>query len=146
MAAVVAAAFGGDDEARLVARLHGDGDAAISLVADEQGAIVGHILLSRLVAPVRALALAPLAVAPGRQGSGVGSALVRVAIDRARQGGWQAIFVLGDVDYYGRFGFDGASAAGFSSPYAGPHFMALALAELPVGDGEIAYPRAFADL
>ncbi len=87
---------------------------AISLVAEEQGAIVGHILLSRLVAPVRALALAPLAVAPGRQGSGVGSGLVRAAIDRARQGCWQAIFGLGEVDYSGRLGFDGASAASFT--------------------------------
>jgi predicted GNAT family acetyltransferase len=74
-------------------------------------------------APFRALALAPVSVAPERQKAGIGSALVRSAVERARQAGWEAVFVLGDPAYYGRFGFDAHRAAGFSTPYAGEHFM-----------------------
>jgi predicted N-acetyltransferase YhbS len=87
-------AFGATAEADLVDALRGSGFAELSLVAAEPGAIVGHLLLSRLGAPVRALALAPLSVSPARQGSGLGTALVRRALARAAERGWQAVFVL----------------------------------------------------
>lgn len=141
---VVAGAFGRDDEARLVARLRRDGDAAMSLVAVADNAVVGHVLLSLMAAPFRALGLAPLSVVPGHQKRGVGTALMNAAIARARQAGWSAIFVLGDSAYYGRFGFRADLAAGFSSPYAGPHFMVLPLADaLPVASGRVSYAAAF---
>jgi putative acetyltransferase len=144
---VVCSAFGQDEEARLVAALDQAGDTVVSLVAEVDGAIVGHVLLSRMSAPFRALALAPVAVVPERQGQGVGSALIRAAIDRARTDGCDAIFVLGDVGYYRRFGFDAELARGFTSPYAGEHFMALALADqLPCSTGELAHAPAFATL
>lgn len=141
---VVICAFGRDDEARLVARLRRDGDATISLVAVAGDAVVGHVLLSPMAAPFRALGLAPVSVAPKHQKQGVGAALVNAAIAQARQGGWSAIFVLGDPAYYGRFGFRADLAAGFSSPYAGPHFMVLPLANtLPVAAGKVSYAAAF---
>ena len=84
-----------------------------------EGVVVGHVLLSRLVSPPGALALAPLAVLPDRQRRGVGSALVRAALARAREGGGAAAFVLGDPAYYGRFGFSAEAARGYASPYAG---------------------------
>lgn len=56
--------------------------------------------------------LAPLAVLPGRQGWGIGSALVRAALARAKEVGWAAAFVLGDPAYYGRFGFAADAARG----------------------------------
>ena len=144
---LVSAAFGQADEARLVQALLKAGDGVISLVAEEQDAMLGHVLLSRMEAPLRALALAPLAVAPARQGRGIGAALVRAAIERARGAGWEAVFVLGDGAYYERFGFDAAAAAGFSSPYAGPHFMVLALtATLAASTGELRHAPAFAAL
>jgi putative acetyltransferase len=147
IARVVAAAFGQDDEARLAAALRASGDAVISLVAEDGGEIVGHVLLSRMTAPFPALALAPVSVAPARQRSGVGSALVREAIARARDEGWGAIFVLGDPAYYRRFGFEAETAAGFSSPYAGEHFMALTLsAPPPLARGELRHAPAFAAL
>ena len=141
------AAFPGPDEAQLVERLRTDGAAAIELAAREDSRIVGHILFSPLQAPMRALALAPLAVAPDRQSAGIGSALVQAGHDRAREEGWDAVFVLGDPGYYGRFGYDAALAAGFESPYAGPHFMALALgrAALP-RHGAVTHAPAFAAL
>lgn len=131
-------------EAELVEELRRAGDSAISLVAEEDGEIVGHVLLSKMEAPFRALALAPVSVGPGRQRCGIGSALIRSAVNRAREEGWAAIFVLGEPSYYERFGFDAAAAAGFTSPYAGEHFMVLALgAALPVKSGELRHARAF---
>ncbi len=95
----------------------------------------------------RAVALAPLSVAPARQGQGIGASLVRAAIERARGEGWEAIFVLGDRGYYERFGFDAAAAEGFATPYAGAHFMVLSLtATLPARNGELRHAPAFAAL
>jgi putative acetyltransferase len=145
--AIVKAAFDSASESELVANLARDGDNEIALVAEEDDRIVGHVVLSRMKAPFRALALAPVSVVPDRQGRGIGSMLVRTAIARAREGGWIAIFVLGAPAYYGRFGFDVELAAGFSSPYAGEHFMALALdADLPVTSGDLVHAPAFTNL
>lgn len=137
-------AFGQPDEARLVERLRADGDLVLSLVAETEGDIAGHILFSRMDAPFRALGLAPLSVAPGRQRGGIGAALVREGLERARAAGWDAVFVLGDPAYYRRFGFSAELAGGFTSPYAGPHFMVLSLAgPLPSMAGPVAYAPAF---
>lgn len=156
VAALLTAAFGGPAEAGLVAALRAAGDAAIALVAEDDapdvaettaGAIVGHILLSPMQAPFPALSLAPLAVAPGRQGAGLGAALVRAALARAEAEGWRGVFVLGEPAYYGRFGFTADAAAGFESPYAGPAFQALALGgPLPARAGAAVHAPAFAAL
>jgi putative acetyltransferase len=141
-------AFGGDAEARLVEALRRSGAAAASLVAEcGGGTIVGHVLLSRLVSPPGALALAPLAVLPDRQRRGVGSALVRAALARARAGGWAAAFVLGNPAFYGRFGFEAEAARGYASPYAGEHFMVAPLGAEPLpGVGAVVHPEPFAAL
>src|SRR5262249_40070304 len=145
--AVVSSAFGQPNEARLVQDLDAAGDVVIALVAEDEGSIVGQILLSRMTAPFPALALAPLSVAPSRQRMGVGSALIREALRRATAASWRAVFVLGDAGYYARFGFSTAAAAGFSSPYAGEHFMALALGgPMPTTSGELRHAPAFASL
>ncbi len=142
---VLLAALPGADEAQLVEQLRADGDAAIELVAEDGGRIVGHILFSPVGAPFRALALAPVAVAPERHGQGIGSALIGAGHELARAQGWEAIFVLGEPGYYRRFGYDAGLAAGFESPYSGPYFMALGLAgDLPVTDGRVAHAPAFA--
>ena len=144
---VVSSAFGQLAEAELVNELRKAGDRVVSMVADEDGQIVGHVLLSRMDAPFPALALAPASVIPTRQRSCIGSALVKRAVESARNKGWAALFVLGDPHYYERFGFDREAAAGFSSPYAGPHFMVLSLvASLPVTTGELRHAPAFAAL
>jgi len=143
---VVAAAFGQADEADLVEQLHADGDVVVSLVAEENGVIIGHVLLSPMAAAFRALGLAPVSVIPARQGTGVGSALIGEAIRLAREAGYAAVFVLGDQAYYGRFGFDVAAARGFASPYAGDHFAVLALEPLSATTGAVDYAPAFAEL
>jgi len=145
---VVEAAFGQPAEADLVDAARRNGDAVLALVATEHDTIVGHIILSRLTAPVRALALAPVAVLPEYQGRGIASRLIEDSLARAKAQGWQAVFVLGDPAFYGRFGFRAETAEGYSSPYAGPYFMALELsaAALAGRRGAVAYPRAFAAL
>jgi len=144
--AVVAGAFGQPDEVDLVERLHADGDVVASLVAEEGGVIIGHVLLSRMRAPFRALGLAPVSVAQARQGSGVGSALIREAIRLARDADYEVIFVLGEQGYYGRFGFQVEGARGFASPYAGDLFAVLELCPLSMRDGAVDYAPAFAAL
>lgn len=144
---VVERAFGQPDEARLVAQLRGDGEVAVSLVAILADAVVGHVMLTRLVAPFRALGLAPVSVAPEHQRRGVGRSLVEEGLRQAKGQGWDAVFVLGDPAYYGRFGFSVDLARGFSSPYAGPHFMVLPLRPaLPAIQGKVDYAPAFASL
>ena len=144
---ILLAAFPNADEANLVEQLRADGAAAIELVADDGGNIVGHTLFSPVEAPFRALSLAPVAVAPDRQGEGIGSALIEAGHELAREHGWQAIFVLGEPQYYRRFGYDPALAAGFASPYAGDYFMALALdGQLPTMSGEVRHAAAFQSL
>ncbi len=151
--AVHLAAFPTSAEAELVTRLDEDHDSEISLVAEQSGEIVGHVLLSRMKASaggqaLRALGLGPVGVLPGVQGSGVGSALIRSALAIAETLGEDVVFVLGEPDYYSRFGFSAEAAAPFESPYAGPFFMAVRLRPdaVPSGPGEARYARAFARL
>ncbi len=96
-------AFGGAAEARLVDELRSAGELKVSLVAEIEDRILGHVALSTLTSPQWALALAPLAVLPSKQQRGIGSALVREAIDICGQSAVEMIFVLGDPAYYRRF-------------------------------------------
>jgi putative acetyltransferase len=135
-------------EADLVDRLRTDGDAIFSLVAVHQNEIVGHIMLSRMRTPPQTLGLGPVAVLTPHRRNGIAASLIREGLRSATEKGWKAVFVLGDPGYYCRFGFDAALAAGFTSPYSGPHLLALALQQdaLPVQKGRLEYPTAFATL
>lgn len=145
------AAFGGPVEADLVDRLRQDGDLVLSLVAVVEGGIAGHAAFPRLVLKTgekdaAVCGLAPLAVRPDRQRCGIGAMLVREGLSRLAERGETLVFVLGDAGYYRRFGFDAEAAAGFASPYAGPHFQVLRLDPSAPSSGTIRYPRAFDDL
>ena len=141
-------AFGQRDEARLVDDLRAAGDAVFSLVAVKDGIIAGHAMFSRMLAPFPALALGPIAVLLEYRRTGIASALIREGIARSEAAGWLGIFVLGDPAFYRRFGFSAASARGFTSPYAGPHLMALPLGgnELSTSTDVIEHAPAFAKL
>jgi putative acetyltransferase len=75
----------------------------------------------------------------------VGTSLVREGITRARKLGYDAVFVLGDPDYYQRFGFSGALAGSFEVPWKGPNFMALEIREGSLAGmaGKLIYPAEF---
>lgn len=150
-------AFGRADEARLVDALRTDRDAfipALSLVGEEDGAIVGHILFTRIHITkdggraVESLALAPMAVLPQAQRKGIGGALVRAGLEAARSMGHGAVIVLGHVEYYPAFGFVPASRWGIRAPFEVPDaaFMALELRPGALADaaGVVVYPPAFA--
>jgi len=146
-------AFGTGVEADLVEQLQRDGDAAISLVAVEDGAIVGHILFSRMNVEadgtaLDALGLAPVAVVPALQRRGIGAKLIDAGLRAARERDVHIIFLVGEPDYYGRFGFAAETAAPFASPYAGEYFQAKALKDdfVPPASGRAEYAPAFAGL
>ncbi|SFB98457.1 putative acetyltransferase [Bosea sp. CRIB-10] len=150
IAALNRAAFGGEEEVGIVERLRGDGLVAVELVAEQGGAIIGHILLSWLPTvidgrSVKALALAPMAVRPGLQKQGIGGRLIAAALDQARAAGAQAVIVLGHPGYYPRFGFSAALAQNLASPFSGDAFMALELVPgaLAGQRGSVSYPSAF---
>lgn len=138
-------AFGQDAEANLVEKLLSDKTETISMVAELDGRIIGHILLSAVGGPERSLALAPLGVDPDWRDFLIGTELTRSAISVAREQGWLSVFVLGDPVYYGRFGFTSALADCVTSPWQGPNLMALEL--VPGGlfgyEGELRYADAF---
>ncbi len=93
----------------------------ISLLAESEGAIVGHVGFSPVwlenQASVRLYILAPLAVMPGKQKQGIGSKLVERGLEELKALKAAAVFVYGDPGYYGRFGFTGSDAEGLRPPY-----------------------------
>lgn len=131
--AVNTAAFPEPAEADLVDALRLRGKATVSLVADVEGAVVGHILFSPLTLDPACdrslLGLAPMAVLPAHQRTGIGSALVTAGLGACAARGAQAVLVLGHADYYPRFGFRPASGFGLRSTYDVPdaNFLALEL-------------------
>jgi putative acetyltransferase len=150
IAALHRAAFDGDVEAELVARLHRDKLVVLSLVTIRSGEVVGHVLFSELAVEIdgrkiRAVSLAPLAVRPDRQRSGIGTRLVEESLPRLRAVGWEAVIVVGHPAYYARFGFSVELARKLASPYAGEAFMALELVPgaLAGRAGAVRYPAAF---
>jgi len=121
----------------------------LALVGQEDGALVGHAMLTRLPSqtiqrPRDLLLLAPVSVAPGAQRRGLGTALVRELLARAAAGGHGAVVVLGDPDYYGRFGFRAARGFGLShaGEFADENVMALELmpGALRGAEGVIHFP------
>ena len=131
--AVHRAAFPSAAEARLVDLLRTGGRAAVSLVAEMEDQVVGHILFSPIsVEPARlgvaGAGLAPVGVLPSRQRQGIGSQLVMQGIAACRKAGFDFIVVLGDPAYYRHFGFATASGFGLGNEYGvDREFMALEL-------------------
>jgi putative acetyltransferase len=123
----------GDEEVDIVITTWRLGDSVrpIDLVALDEETIAGHVLAARgTFGDHEALAVAPLAVAPGHHGRGIGSMLMRELLDRANQAGWPLAVLLGRPEFYSRFGFEPASHLGISYAPAGrgnPHFQALRL-------------------
>lgn len=132
----------GDGEAALIEALRRDGDVAVELVALEDSVAVGHAMFSRAeAAGCRIAALAPVAVRIDRQGRGIGAALIRAGLAACAVQGIEAVVVLGDPEYYRRFGF---APTALDSPYAGPHFQALELKPGALtGVDAVAHARAF---
>jgi putative acetyltransferase len=122
--AVIAAAFGRRDEARLVSALRAYTDGFASFVVVEDGEIIASAVLTPVMIEgdreALGLRLAPVAVAPPHQRRGIGTALVRHSLARSKHGGFAFVVVLGDSGYYRRFGFRPAANFGLSSDLGVP--------------------------
>ena len=102
------AAFPAEELWPLVSELHAGAFDKASLVATEHGEIIAHVCFTLAHVPHdsrRVALLGPLAVAPGQQRQGVGSAIVRAGLEEMRAAGVARVLALGDPAYYGRFGF-----------------------------------------
>jgi putative acetyltransferase len=112
----------GDDVARIAQKLHDDPDLhepGLSLVAEEDGTIVGHVMSTWSAiegSSARVLQFSPLGVLPEYQRRGHGSALVRASLDAVRAYGEPALVLEGDPRLYGRFGFVRADELGLLPP------------------------------
>ncbi len=144
------AAFGRCDEAGLVDRLRAAGAVLISLVAELDAELVGHILFSRMTiettsGSLPAVALAPMAVLPGYQRRGIGERLVRSGLELLRGRGERIVIVLGHPGYYSRFGFSSERARYLESPFPPKAFMAMELSPGALDGirGRVRYPAAF---
>ncbi len=148
-------AFEGDDEVGLIDSLRASSGfiADLSLVAEFNGRIVGHVLLTRVrllkgkeKEGLDILALAPMAVVPSQSHRGIGSELVKAAIDKARTLGHKAIVVVGHPEFYQRFGFKSASKLGLETNLAVSDDLVTVMELINgtlSGGGNIIYPSLF---
>jgi putative acetyltransferase len=145
-------AFETDAEANLVNALRSSGCTYISLVAEIENNIVGHILFTpvELIGnnnKLKIMGLAPMAVFSTYQNKGIGSKLVKAGLEQCRSQGYIAVVVLGHPNYYPKFGFVPSVKYGIKSEYEVPDevFMILELisGSLKNHEGVIKYHEAF---
>jgi putative acetyltransferase len=124
------AAFPSDAEARLVDLLRAAGRATVSLVLEVDGAVAGHVLFSPVTAAEggEGLGLGPVAIKPELQRRGLGGRLIEAGLALARASRYPYCVVLGEPEYYHRFGFRHARPLGLDNEYgADEPFMAMEL-------------------
>jgi putative acetyltransferase len=155
IADVVAAAFGSTVESDLVAAIRESGNllSGASLVAEHANRIVGHVMISHVVlrgpdGDRRVASLSPLAVAPDVHRRGVGSALVRRAVDVAEELGEPLVVLEGSPTYYSRLGFEYSVPNGITidlpdwAPPEAAQMMKLAAYDSGI-TGSVVYPEYF---
>ena len=146
-------AFQQENESKLIEKIRKGENFVpeLSLVAEIDDEIVGHILFSKINiigdAIFRSLALAPMAVIPEFQKQGIGGKLIKKGIEKAKELGFDSIIVLGHKEYYPKFGFQKASKWGIKCPFDVPDevFMAIELANKALENkaGTVKYPKEF---
>jgi putative acetyltransferase len=117
-------AFGQPTEANLVDKLRKACPDALSLVAEDKGCVVGHILFTPTVIDssgqlIQGMGLAPMAVLPENQKQGIGSQMVKKGLEILRERGCSFVVVVGHPEYYPRFGFELASKHNIRSQWDG---------------------------
>jgi len=136
--------FSDGDEPELVDKLRADGDLTLSLVAELDGEVIGHIAFSAVTISDGTrnwYGLGPVSITPELQKQGIGSQLVRRGIANMREIGARGIILLGSPDYYGRFGFEHDPALKYPGPPP-EYFQRLVLAG-SAPSGVVSYAPAF---
>ncbi len=141
------------DESELIERIRAGRNfiPELSLVAEENGKLIGHILFSKIKIigekEYESLALAPMAVLPEFQKQGIGGKLIKEGLNKAREFGFNSVIVIGHKEYYPRFGFERASKWNIKCPFEVPDeaFMAVELnaGALTEKSGIVEYPKEF---
>lgn len=148
-------AYEADTEAVLVEGLRREASPCLSLVAELERQVVGHIMFTPVAigdapASPATMGLAPLAVHPDYQDRGVGTQLVQAGLTACRAAGCEIVVTLGHPDYYERFGFTTAVEQGISyvGPEYDPFFMVRELVPgaLDKYGGEVTYHRLIEDV
>ena len=150
-------AFGQPDEGILVDKLRKNPAfiKELSLVAELNGEIIGHILFFPIWIEegqnrFRSLALAPMSVLPGFQNKGIGGQLVIKGLESSRNLGFKSVIVLGHSAYYPKFGFVVASRYEIKSPFDVPDEVFMAIELEPDGlkgvSGIVEYPKEFEEV
>lgn len=149
--------FSEGDEDKLVARLRNAPGfiPELSLVAELDGLIVGHILFTPLVIDngqqqFESLVLGPVSVLPEFQKQGIGGKLIRAGHQKAVELGFQSVILIGHPEYYPRFGYKPASTWGIKTHYELPSddvFMAVELTETALKNvsGMVIFPPEFGE-
>ncbi|URN96334.1 MAG: N-acetyltransferase [Candidatus Pristimantibacillus lignocellulolyticus] len=144
-----------EDESKLVERIRNSDEfvSDLSMVAEVDNEIVGHILLSKAVVEDQdqqtvVIALAPIAVKPGHQGQGIGRMLIEEGTRRCRELGYGLILLIGHPTYYTKFGFQPARQFGLElKQFEVPDevFMVYEVldGQLQLTKGELKYSAAF---
>lgn len=138
-------AYSEQTEAEIVVALREAGALTVSLVAEIQGCIVGYIAVSSVTfsdGGKHWYGLGPVAVAPVYQGRGVGSRLIEGALENLQHHNAEGCVVLGDPDFYGRFGFQSQPQLSFPG-VTGEYFQALPFGK-KIPTGKVRYHAAFA--
>ncbi|MEE9429634.1 MAG: N-acetyltransferase [Melioribacteraceae bacterium] len=124
----------------------------LSLVAEYNDEIVGHILLTKIKIindqnSFNSLALAPVAVLPRFQNQGIGGKLINEAHKIAKDLGYSSVVVLGHASYYPRFGYVQADKFGIELPFDVPKENCMAIELFKNGldgvKGIVKYPKEF---
>ena len=146
---LIHSSFSNKAESDLVKQLISDNDVLLNLVIESSNTIIGNVVVSKVtMEPDMGLfcgGVAPLSVLPERQSSGIGSQLMKEAIKKSDEMGMDALFLLGDPDYYKRFGFN---ISNLKSDYRVEHFQELELTRncLVNLKSKVTYANAFLSL
>ena len=143
-AAFASAAYSSGTESFIIDALRANGRLAVSLVAEEAGELIGHIAISPVAISSGSegwFGLGPVSVIPSKQGSGVGSGLIRAALDTLRELHAAGCVVLGEPSYYGRFGF--RADARLQYPHAPAEYFQVQAFTGEIPEGMVEYDDSF---
>jgi putative acetyltransferase len=146
---LIYSAFGDKSESNLVRQLILDDDLLFNLIFENSDTIIGNVVVSKItMEPNEGLlcgGVAPLSVLPENQSSGIGSQLMEAAIKKSKEMNINALFLLGDPNYYKRFGF---TISDLQSDYNAEHFQELAITKecLVNVKSKVIYANAFKSL